>query len=512
MTSIAEIENTVKINSLTNGKLLARNTLWNLVGSGVPMLVAVVCIPILIRGLGTDRFGVLTLGWALIGYAGLFDLGIGRALTKLVAERHEDNDPEETYRLIWTSLFMMLILGIVCTGVAIVISPWLVHRELNIPSALQSETLRAFYALGIGMPIVITSSGLRGVLEARQRFDLINWLRVPLGIFLLAGPIAVLPFSKSLVPVIWVLIGARAASWIGNLFFCFHIIPGLKTHIRLQGEAMKALLSFGGWMTVTNIVGPLMVTFDRFVIGSVASVAAVAYYATPFEMVTKLWAVPSALLGVMFPAFSSSFTDKSGRTGMLFRRSLKFVFIFLFPPTVLTIAFAKNGLTVWLGLDFANHSTRVLQWLAAGVFLNGLAQVPCVLVQGVGRPDWAAKTHLIEVPCYLSLLWWMIRAHGVEGAAMAWTIRIAVDACIMSIFALRLLPDCRTAFRRAIAPLGVALLTLALATVPVSLPAKGIFSVVTLIVYGLGAWYFAFSPIEKTTLLRSLKLVQIADS
>src|SRR5205807_1813821 len=61
---------------LTSGRLLARNTVWNLVGSGAPMLVAVFCIPILIRGLGTDRFGVLTLAWALVGYDNLAVLGM----------------------------------------------------------------------------------------------------------------------------------------------------------------------------------------------------------------------------------------------------------------------------------------------------------------------------------------------------------------------------------------------------------------------------------------------------
>src|SRR5215472_2321213 len=72
---------------LTSNRLLARNTLWNLAGSVAPMLVAAVCIPLLIKGLGTDRFGVLTLVWALIGYATLFDLGLGRALTQLVAAK-----------------------------------------------------------------------------------------------------------------------------------------------------------------------------------------------------------------------------------------------------------------------------------------------------------------------------------------------------------------------------------------------------------------------------------------
>src|SRR5690349_12991599 len=118
---------------LTSGRLLARNTVWNLLGSGAPMIVAVFCIPILIRGLGTDRFGVLTLAWALIGYASLFDLGLGRALTQLVARKLGAGEEREIPSLVWTSLLLMLVLGTVGAAVVLLISPWLVHGGLNIP-------------------------------------------------------------------------------------------------------------------------------------------------------------------------------------------------------------------------------------------------------------------------------------------------------------------------------------------------------------------------------------------
>src|SRR5215471_7527755 len=90
---------------LTSGRLLAKNTLWNLFGNCAPILVAVFCIPILIRTLGKERFGVLTLAWALIGYASLFDLGLGRALTQLVARKLGAGDEAEIPSLVWTSLF-----------------------------------------------------------------------------------------------------------------------------------------------------------------------------------------------------------------------------------------------------------------------------------------------------------------------------------------------------------------------------------------------------------------------
>src|SRR5450432_296814 len=95
---------------VTSDRQLARNTFWNILGTGSPMLVAVVCIPILIRGLGKDRFGVLTLAWALIGYANLFEFGLGRALTQLVASKLGARRTEDIPALAWTSLVLMLVL------------------------------------------------------------------------------------------------------------------------------------------------------------------------------------------------------------------------------------------------------------------------------------------------------------------------------------------------------------------------------------------------------------------
>jgi O-antigen/teichoic acid export membrane protein len=416
---------------LTRGRLLARNVIWNLIGNGAPMIVAVFSIPILIRSLGKDRFGVLTLAWALIGYASLFDLGLGRALTQLVAKKLGAGEDHEVPTLVWTSLLLMLLLGIVGALVAVLLSPWLVHRALNVPVALQRETLQSFYLLGVSIPVVIGTAGLRGLLEAHQKFGLINGLRIPMGIYSFACPLLVLPFSRSLVPVVGVLVAGRVAGWAAHLLLCLRVVPKLRHGIAWQGTTVGPLLRFGGWMTVSNIVSPLMVTLDRFVIGAMVSMAAVAYYATPYEVVTKFLIIPGALVGVMFPAFSTSFEQDRNRTEVLYRRCVKYAFLMLFPMLLLTAAFAQKGLTLWLGADFSQHSFRVLQWLAAGVFLNGLALVPFALVQGAGRPDLTAKLHLIEFPAYLLTLWWLISMRGVEGAAMAWTARVAVDALIL---------------------------------------------------------------------------------
>ncbi len=178
--------------NLTGGRLLIKNTGWNLLGQGAPLLLALVAIPVLIAEMGVDRLGILTLGWVVIGYFSLFDLGLSRALTKLTADNLGAGSHDRIPRLIWTALLMMLVLGLVGGVIVALLSRWFVFRILNIPEWLKVEALHAFYLLACSIPIVITTAGLRGIMEAYQRFGLVNVARSVMGIFTFAGPLFIL--------------------------------------------------------------------------------------------------------------------------------------------------------------------------------------------------------------------------------------------------------------------------------------------------------------------------------
>ena len=495
------------LNSLTHGSLLTRNTFLNLIGQGTPLLAAIFAIPMLIRSLGTDRFGVLTLVWMVIGYFSLFDLGLGRALTKLVAEKLGAGQEDEIPILVWTSLFLMLVAGLLGAVAIGLLSPWLVQSVLKISIPIQNETLQAFYVLALSIPVVISAAGLRGLLEAHQRFDLCNAVRIPTGIFTFLGPLLVLPFSQSLLPIVAVSVMGRLIAWLAYLLLCFYVMPSLRRGIALHKLVVRPLLSFGSWMTVTNIISPLMVYLDRFLIGAFISMTAVAYYATPYEVVTKLWLIPGALVSVLFPAFSTSFVQDYNRTGILFRHGVKYLFLALFPLTLVIVTMAHEGLDIWLGAEFSHHSTRVLQWLAVGVFMNSLAHIPFALVQGVGRPDLTAKLHLSELPIYLFAVWWLIGAYGIEGAAIAWVARVAVDALILFAMATRFLPRGATIMGRMAFTITMALLALGVATVPEDIAMKALFLLLTLVIFVMGTWFLLLVPEERNVVKRRLKIV-----
>jgi O-antigen/teichoic acid export membrane protein len=413
------------------GSRLARNSLINLVGTGLPLLVAVVAIPLLIAGLGTERFGILTLAWAVIGYFGLFDMGLGRALTQVVAERLGTGDDRQAPRVVWTALACMLAVGLLGAGLMAALARPLTS-VLEVDPSLFEETVAALRVLAIGIPFVVVTAGLIGLLAAYQRFGVINAVRTPMAILGFAGPLVILPFTNSLVGVMAVLTGGRAVACAALGAACYRLVPppgGLSANVSLR--EIRPLVRFGAWMTISNVISPLLIYIDRFLIGALVSAAAVAYYTTPYEVVTRLTIIPGALIAVLFPAFAEAHQSDPERTVRLFARSTKYVALVLFPLVLLIVAFAREGLDLWLGADFAARSTRVLQVLAIGVFANSLAQVAFNLVQGMGRADVTARLHILEAVIYVPVLWWAIGAHGAMGAAVAWTGRVALDGALL---------------------------------------------------------------------------------
>jgi O-antigen/teichoic acid export membrane protein len=489
------------IPNLTSGRLLARNTIWNLFGQLLPMAVGVVAIPPLVRSLGVDRFGVLSLAWIVIGYFSLFDLGMGRALTKLVADKIGSNDEASIPPLAWTSLFLMLALGVIGGLITLGIAPWLVYRALKVPPALQLETLRSFQLLAASIPLVTVTSGLRGILEAQQRFRILNFIRIPTSIFSFAGPLFVIPFSHSLVPVIVVLMVGRLLGALAHLMACFHAMPALRQNIAMHRSVVAPLIKFGGWMTVSNVIGPFMVYADRFLIGALLSVSAVAYYTTPFDLVGRLSFIPGAVTGVLFPAFAASLASNRERAALLSARGVKYIFLAMFPIILITVTFAPEGLRLWLGPVFSSHSQSVLRWLAAGFFINALATVPFSLLQGAGRPNLTAKLHLLELPLYMVAVWVLTRRLGIEGTAIAFTGRVVLDTVLLFFFADRMLRHQPRFMTKLAASLALCLLILAAATLPTTVIERAVFCLVALVAFGLAA-LMGMAPDERDLVQR----------
>ncbi len=417
--------------------MLAVSAIWNIAGQAAPILTAVWTVPALIARIGLERFGFLSFGWLLVGYFSLFDFGLARALTHALAKAHGAHADNQS-ALISTGLVLMLLLGITGGGTLAAASAFLVGRVVHVSPALRPEAIASLKLIALTVPLTLLTVGLKGILQAYGRFDLLNMVAVPLGVLNYVLPLA---FATATVDLKWIisalflnrLLACAAYAWT-----CWHSVP----HVLLYATAWdrpsaKQLFSIGAWITIGNVLSPITIYLDRLIIASSSPLAQLTYYSTPYEIVSRLLILSGAVAAVMFPAFSASFGRDKSITNQQYAVSAKYSVLVLYPCILFIVCFSKELLTWWLGSDFAGHSYRVAQLLAVGVFALGVEGIPFALLQGIGRPDLVVKMILLELPFYVPLMIYAATAHGVLGAAVVWSARAIVDAALLSTWAAR---------------------------------------------------------------------------
>ena len=432
----------------------------NISGVVFPMLVGVLTVPGLLHRLGQERFGILALGWVLVGYFGFLDLGMGRALTQYLASADQSGVSRQEQATVacaarrllgGLSLLLALLLWLVL--------PWLVS-SVQMQAYLHAQTLSAVPLLVLAVPLIMWFSCSAGVLEARSHFGAVNSVRIPTGVGNFVAPWLVSLFTADLFWIMGSLLlvrlaGALAMAWWARPEFA-HPAPRWPT------EGIRQLLRFGGWMTVSNLVGPVMAYFDRFAIAAWVTVAAVTHYTVPFDVVSRLPAVPIAVMGVLLPllAQASQTPQRAHQHQPGITLTVALLLGCWIPGMVLVAWLGPQLLEWWVGADIAAASTPIWRWLAVGVLVNGLAHLPFAILQGAGRTDTIAKIHLFELLPYMAGLWWALSHYGVVGAAVVWTLRVSMDTVLLFASAFQRFP----AWRRFLAHISLWGLAGALAT------------------------------------------------
>jgi O-antigen/teichoic acid export membrane protein len=492
-----------------HGRLLARNTLLNLVGFGAPMLVALLAVPLLVSGLGTDRFGILTIAWILLMYLG--ELGFGSTTTRFSAEALGAGAGRDLGGVVWTATAMQGIVGLLLGAGLALSTPWLVEHALRIPPELWAESRLCLYLLAAALPAIGLAKSFRGVLEAGQRFDLVTLVRIPATVANYLLPVIGVLMGWTLPAVFGLILLSRIATLVAFAVLAVRTFPQVGWRPRLDRDRWTAMLGFGGWVTVSTVVSPVLVHLDRFLIAALLSVTALGHYAAPYELVARLLIVPMSVVATLFPAFSQLVgSGDRERVARLAARSAKAILFVLAPVALLLIGGAGDILRVWLGEEFARESGLALQILGVGVLVNAAAQVPYVLLQGSGRPDLPARFHLLELPIHAVVAWLLISRWGIPGAAAAWTLRVLLDAVLLFLAAHRLglvrFADLATA--RVPQAAWIVLAALVLVVAPVDATAAARLGILALVVAGttLAFWRYGFAPAERmqfATLFRS---------
>lgn len=421
---------------------LRKHTIWNLAGNGLPLLAGLACIPYTLAQLGYEAFGILTLVWSLIGYFSLFDLGVGRALTYEISGLIKENKNQQIPNALVAGLILTLLTGAIGGTVVFLLAEPMVALWLKVEPQMQLDAELAFKISACGIIFTTLTSGLRGTQEALGRFNVANINKIFLGSCMFALPALVIWLHG---PHLWIialyLVVARAITFIAS---CIQLRHFLWVRTTLDGltRQMRPLFAFGGWVSVSGVVSPLMTYGDRFFIGALVGSASLPAYAIPQEALQRLLILPISYVGALLPKITK--IDKNILLQRYTQSTRRMGWIMLAVCLLAALA-SYPAFSWWITPEFAELATPIAVILSLGIWLNSLATIPYTFLHSLGCTKITALIHCAELFFYLVLLYFSVMLLGLPGAALAWTIRVGLDLFLL-----------RWAFKNAVSKLGVA--------------------------------------------------------
>jgi O-antigen/teichoic acid export membrane protein len=410
---------------------IKKHTSYNLAGMMIPLVLSLITVPFYIHTVGESRYGVLAIAWLLLGYFGFFDLGLGAAAAQRIAALGPDAHQERA-EVFTTALTINVALGVLGGALLWPVSLYVINNVMTMNDLLRTELVDAVPWLTLGVPIATSSGVLIGALQGRGKFLDLNVTStigsalgqtVPLIVALCIGPHLPLLIVSVLV--------CRAISVMLMYWRC-RLCFASEKRVRITREGMYSLLRFGGWVTISSLLGPLLLGMDRFAIGSLLGAEAIAYYTVPFQLAERMVIIPTALCSALLPKVAAA--SEQERRAMI-TSTIHVLTSVMTPVTVVGVLLIPPFLSRWISPAFALSAGLSAQLLLVGFWAGSMALVPYMELRATGRPRIIAKCHLGELLPYFGLLYIGLKYGGLPGAGIVFIVRCVSDLALLMYFA-----------------------------------------------------------------------------
>jgi O-antigen/teichoic acid export membrane protein len=234
--------------------------------------------------------------------------------------------------------------------------------------------------------------------------------------------------------------GIAAAALVSMLFAILTFVATLLIAGRLQPylwgtsferTMFRPIVKFGGGLVLAALAGVLLVNFEKLALSRLVSVEALAYYSVAFTFAGMATMFSMAMIQSLVPAFSQLLAKETNEEfRLLFHRVMRLNIIAFLPILALLFVVAKPFFTLWAGEDFGRESTVPFYILLGGLFFNLLAYVPHGAITASGRSDVHARLYWSELVPFILITLFLVSSFGILGAALAWSLRVVIDAAI----------------------------------------------------------------------------------
>jgi O-antigen/teichoic acid export membrane protein len=401
-----------------------RNVLANIAGKGWAALISLAFVPIYIRFLGIEAFGLIGFFLSLYAIMSLFDLGLGttlnRELAKMSSQSRAGREMRDLLRTLEIAYWLIgILIGLIIAALAPAIAAhWIKAQQLSQHTVEQALLLMGI-ALACQWPIALYTGGLMGL----QRQVLQNALSATMITVRSAGAALVLWQVSATIEafLVWQLASSLAETLI-NAIALWRSLPAETAPPRFRFQLVLGVWRFAAGVTGISALAVILTQLDKVILSSVLSLEMFGYYSLASRVAGALYYLINPVIATFFPRFSQLFAlGDEQELRRLYHRGCQLMSVLILPPAVVLMLFSHELLLLWTqDRSIAENSYLVLSLLVAGNTLNALLSLPGALQLAYGWTRLLLVINTASVLLFAPLIYFMSLYYGGVGAAMVW--------------------------------------------------------------------------------------------
>lgn len=401
-------------------KNIQRNVIFTGVGYILPMLAALLTIPLMLKYFGVDLYGLYIICISLIGFMNFVDLGVGQAVIKYVSEYEATGQEHKVKPVLDIALMIYIVVGVAVVMLLYVSAPSLSGFLYNDPQKSQLAQTALRITSG-ALFLSYVNQFFLNVSRAYHRFDVPAVIHNSANIsgIILASILLVLGYS--LIEVLWGYVLIQSIALTSGYLTSKKVLPeGVHFGLSFDSVIFSNMISFSIYTFIGNFVIALTSRADKLLIGSIIGTEAVTYYQIPYTIVQMANGIIYTLVQILFPRFSelSSLSNKKELL-QLYKGASHIVLFISALIAVMLISAGDSFLSLWVSPEFAEKTAFTLQVLALFSFINSNQSVAYWAAQGGGQAKLTAIVLVISATLYGIALFYLGKLYSYNGVAVA---------------------------------------------------------------------------------------------
>ena len=376
--------------TVTKGKVrLVKNSIFSLIAWFFPIILGFIATPILVRGLGTEQYGLYAVILGFIGYS--FTFGIGKVVAKYIPEFEATGRSERISDVVSTTLVVSVVIGLSGFSILAAFTPTIVTNLLLIAPENREVAANALYlACAIGF-VTILSQVFQFVIQGMHKFGAYVILTNLSGLMIGIGNIVLVLSGFGLISLlVWNLF---TIFLLGVLFFiqARRFVPNLRLRLRFDREIVTLVTRYAGSIILFQIFGNILLIFERSWVVRKFGAEAMTYYFVPMLLAIYMHGMMSSFVQAIFPVVNELLNDRD-KLADLYRKTTKIVVAIVVLMVATFICSGKVFLTLWVNSELADHSYPLL--MIHGITF-GLIAIGIISLQIAESFRFAALTAIV---------------------------------------------------------------------------------------------------------------------